>query len=70
MTLPELLGKLERGRIGHAEAMRWLNIDSYRELVEVMHANGRQMPGHKPYELSSGNCGGPPEGHGQTDSRG
>ncbi len=48
MTLAEMLDKLERGRIGHAEAMRWLGVDSYNELVEIVHFNGRQMPGHRP----------------------
>ena len=48
MTLAEMLDKLERGRIGHAEAMRWLGVDSYTELVRIVHANGRQMPGHRP----------------------
>jgi hypothetical protein len=47
MTLAEMLDKLERGRIGHSEAMRWLGVDSYAALVEVVHANGRQMPGHR-----------------------
>jgi len=48
MTLAEMLDKLERGRIGHGEAMRWLGVDSYNELVEIVHYNGRQMPGHRP----------------------
>jgi hypothetical protein len=30
-----LLDKLERGRIGHGEAMRWLGVDSYNQLVSV-----------------------------------
>jgi hypothetical protein len=47
MTLAELLDKLERGRIGHSEAMRWLGVDSYAALVEIVHANGRQVPGHR-----------------------
>jgi hypothetical protein len=47
MTLAELLDKLERGRVGHSEAMRWLGVDSYAALVEIVHANGRQMPGHR-----------------------
>jgi hypothetical protein len=47
MTLAELLDKLERGRIGHSEAMRWLGVDSYAALVEIVHANGRQMSGHR-----------------------
>ena len=48
MTLADMLDKLERGRIGHREAMRWLGVDSYNELVEIVHFNGRQMPGHRP----------------------
>jgi hypothetical protein len=48
MTLAELLDKLERGRIGHGDAMRWLGIDNYTELVGIVHFNGRQMPGHRP----------------------
>ena len=48
MTLAEMLDKLERGRIGHTEAMRWLGVNSYNELVEIVHYNGRQMPGHRP----------------------
>ena len=47
MTLAEMLNMLERGRIGHSEAMRWLGVDSYSALVEIVHANGRQMPGHR-----------------------
>jgi hypothetical protein len=37
VTLAEMLDKLERGRIGHAEAMRWLGVASYNELVEIVH---------------------------------
>jgi hypothetical protein len=48
MTLAEMLDKLERGRIGHSAAMRWLAVNSYNELVEIVHYNGRQMPGHRP----------------------
>ena len=47
MTLADMVEQLERGRIGHSEAMRWLGVDSYGALVEVVHANGRQMPGHR-----------------------
>jgi hypothetical protein len=47
MTLADLLDKLERGRTGHAGAMRWLGVDSYSALVEIIHANGRKMPGHR-----------------------
>lgn len=44
--MADTLDELERGRIGHSEAMRFLQIDSYTELVAIAHANGRQMPGH------------------------
>lgn len=54
MTLAELLDKLERGRIGHSEAMRWLGVDSYAALVEIVHANGRQMPGHRAAPVPEG----------------
>ncbi len=47
MTLADMLDKLERGLVGHSEAMRWLGVDSYAALVEIVHANGRQMPGHR-----------------------
>ncbi len=53
MTLADMLDRLERGKIGHGEAMRWLGIDSYNELVEIVHANGRQMPGHRPMPISA-----------------
>jgi hypothetical protein len=52
MTLAEMLDRLEHGKIGHAEAMRWLGIESINELVETVHANGRQMPGHRATPLS------------------
>jgi hypothetical protein len=52
MTLADMLDRLERGKIGHGEAMRWLGIDSYNELVTIVHANGRQMPGHRPIPIS------------------
>jgi hypothetical protein len=51
MTLADMLDKLERGRIGHAEAMRWLGVESLNELVAIVHANGRQMPGHRATKL-------------------
>ncbi len=47
MTLAEMLDKLESGRIGHTAAMNWLGVDSYNALVEIVHMNGRQMPGHR-----------------------
>jgi hypothetical protein len=44
MTLADMLDRLERARIGHGEAMRWRGTDSINEVVETVHANGRQMP--------------------------
>ena len=52
MTLAELLDKLERGQIGHAAAMRWLGVESLNDLVATVHANGRQMPGHRAGPIS------------------
>ncbi len=52
MTLAEILDKLERGRIGHSEAMCWLGIDSIEELVRIVHFNGWRMPGHIPMKIS------------------
>jgi hypothetical protein len=28
--------------------MEWLNVKSHDELVEIIHTNGRLMPGHQP----------------------
>jgi|HubBroStandDraft_1064217.scaffolds.fasta_scaffold784901_2 hypothetical protein len=50
--LADVLEKLEKGRIGHRTAMAWLNVKSYDELVEIMHTNGRLMPGHQPMWVS------------------
>ena len=47
-SLADVLEKLEAGKIGHSAPMRWLEIDSYNKLVEIMHCNGRMMPGHRP----------------------
>ena len=47
-SLADVLAKLEKGKIGHPAAMQWLNVESYDALVEIMHANGRLMPGHQP----------------------
>ncbi len=52
MTLAEMLDKLERGKIGHAAAMKWLGVESINDLVAIVHANGRQMPGHRPMPIS------------------
>ena len=51
-SLADVLERLEKGKIGHHAAMEWLNIDSLNELVEIMHTNGRLMPGHQPMKVS------------------
>jgi hypothetical protein len=51
-SLADVLEKLEKGKIGHRAAMAWLNVKSYDELVEIMHVNGRLMPGHQPMRVS------------------
>lgn len=51
-SLADVPAKLEKGRIGHAAAMAWLDIDSIDALVETMHVNGRLMPGHRPMRVS------------------
>ena len=51
-SLADVLEKLEKGKIGHHAAMEWLNIKSYDELVEIMHTNGRLMPGHQPMRVA------------------
>jgi hypothetical protein len=52
MSLADVLETLEKGKMGHAAAMEWLNVQSYDELVEIMHANNRLMPGHQPMRVS------------------
>jgi hypothetical protein len=32
--------------------MEWLEIESYDRLVDIMHANGRLIPGHQPMRVS------------------
>lgn len=51
-SLAAVLEKLEKGKIGHRAAMEWLDIDSFDTLVEIMHANGRLMPGHQPMRVA------------------
>ena len=51
-SLADVLEKLEKGKIGHRAAMEWLNVRSYNDLVDVMHVNGRLMPGHQPMRVS------------------
>jgi hypothetical protein len=47
MSVADVLERLEAGKCGHSAVMRYLGIDSYHELVETMHFNGRLMPGHR-----------------------
>jgi len=51
-SLADVLEKLQKGKIGHRMAMEWLNIQSLNDLVEIMHVNGRLMPGHQPMRVS------------------
>jgi hypothetical protein len=51
-SLADVLEKLEKGKLGHRAAMEWLNLKSYDNLVEIMHANGRLMPGHQPMRVA------------------
>ena len=51
MELPRVLAMLEKGKVGHSAVMDYLRIDSLHELVRIMHANGRQMPGHRPMPI-------------------
>ena len=46
-SFADVLEDLEAGKIGHSAAMIWLGINSYADLVRIMHLNGRQMPGHR-----------------------
>jgi hypothetical protein len=47
LSVADVLERLEAGKCGHSAVMRYLGIDSYHELVETMHLNGRLMPGHR-----------------------
>ena len=51
-SLADVLEKLEKGKLGHRAAMEWLNVKSYDDLVEIMHVNGRLMPGHQPMRVA------------------
>ncbi len=51
-SLADVLEKLEKGKIGHRAAMEWLDVKSYNDLVEIMHVNGRLMPGHQPMRVA------------------
>ena len=49
--LPRVVEMLEKGKVGHGAVMDYLYITSIHELVRIMHANGRQMPGHRPMPI-------------------
>lgn len=51
LTVAEVLETLEKGKVGYGAVMDYLRIDKLTELVEIMHFNGRQMPGHKPMTI-------------------
>jgi hypothetical protein len=51
-SVADVLEKLEKGKIGHRAAMDWFNVEAYADLVEIMHVNGRLMPGHQPMRVS------------------
>ncbi len=51
-SLADVLDKLDKGKIGHRAAMAWLNIESQNELVDIMHFNGRLLPGHQPMRVA------------------
>jgi len=51
-SLADVLEKLEKVKIGHRAAMDWLNVKTYDTLVEIMHTNGRLMPGHQPMRVA------------------
>ena len=50
-SLSDVLEALEKGKIGYRAAMEWLNVNSHDALVEIMHVNGRLMPGHQPMHV-------------------
>jgi hypothetical protein len=48
LSITDIMRLLEAGKIGHQTAMDALQLDTYHDLVRVMHNNGRTMPGHQP----------------------
>jgi hypothetical protein len=52
-SVADVLEKLEKGKIGHRAAMEWFNVTGYDDLVEIMHVNGRLMPGHQPMRVTA-----------------
>jgi len=52
-ALADVLERLADGNIGHRAAMQWLGTERYDDLVEIMHANGLRMPGHRDMVVTS-----------------
>ncbi len=52
LSLADVLERLEAGKIGHSAAMDWLGVETYNDLVRIMHHNGRSMPGHRNMRVS------------------
>ena len=52
LSVDDVLELLEHGKIGHRLAMDYFGYESYIDLVETMHANGRTMPGHQPMRIA------------------
>jgi hypothetical protein len=46
-SLADVLERHEKGKIWHRAALEWLNVSNLDDLVEIMHVNGRLMPGHR-----------------------
>jgi hypothetical protein len=51
-TVSELLDLLERGKVGYAYAMDFLDVDDLADLFEIVRFNGRRLPGHRPGYVS------------------
>ena len=48
LMVSDIIEAVAGGRMGHGEAMRRLNLDTYADLVETVHLNGRTMWAHRP----------------------
>jgi hypothetical protein len=51
-SVADVIEMLERGKIGHRLAMQYFRVEAYNDLVSIVHANGRRMPGHIPHKVS------------------
>jgi len=52
LSVADVLDLLEDHKIGHRLAMEYFGYESYHDLVDTMHANGRIMPGHQPMRIA------------------